>query len=295
MAKPDAKPDALRRLGGGRWETKDARFQIEPQSGTWVIVDTTQTNEFGLPLVRGPYGSLGAAREAIEAARDEGPVESPLADRIEQAARETPTRSASTAAEVVADPAKTPKPPKPPAGPKATPEPAWLRPLQAGDRRRAKATDRPPRNARDRRTRRPSLARRSSIESPPWPDSPLSDDWAPSSLRPRVCMTPWLPRSRSSCQARIPTSARLGASRMSTVAGSRDWTSTIWGEATTSGRVAAGYSPHGSSDRRQRSEAPVHAWDDSGAIGRAVSRHVSVAGRMDRPSAAGPPVITVAG
>ena len=75
-----AKRDALTRLGGGRWETKDGRFQIEPQSGTWVIVDTTQTNEFGLPLVRGPYPSLTAAREAIEAARDEGPLESPLAD-----------------------------------------------------------------------------------------------------------------------------------------------------------------------------------------------------------------------
>ena len=67
-----AKPDALKRLGGGRWETKDGRFQIEPQSGTWVIVDTTQTNEFGLPLVRGPFPSLTAAKEAIETAREAG-------------------------------------------------------------------------------------------------------------------------------------------------------------------------------------------------------------------------------
>ena len=88
MATADAKPDPLRRLGGGRWETKDGRFQIEPQSGTWVIVDTTQTNEFGLPLVRGPFPSLTAAREAIEVARGEGPVTSPLADRIEQARKE---------------------------------------------------------------------------------------------------------------------------------------------------------------------------------------------------------------
>ena len=67
--------DALKRIGGGRWETRDGRFQIEPQSGTWVIVDTTQTNEFGLPLVRGPFGSLGAAKDAIEEARIEGPAE----------------------------------------------------------------------------------------------------------------------------------------------------------------------------------------------------------------------------
>src|SRR4249919_769500 len=79
-----AKDDALKRLRGGRWETRDGRFQIEPQSGTWVIVDTTQTNEFGLPLVRGPYPSLGAAKEAIEGAREEGPIESPLAGRISQ-------------------------------------------------------------------------------------------------------------------------------------------------------------------------------------------------------------------
>ena len=82
--------DALKRLGGGRWETRDGRFQIEPQSGTWVIVDTTQTNEFGLPLVRGPFPSLGAAKDAIEEARTEGPAESPLAERIEEVKRRPP-------------------------------------------------------------------------------------------------------------------------------------------------------------------------------------------------------------
>ena len=85
-----ARSDALKRLGGGRWETRDGRFQIEPQSGTWVIVDTTQTNEFGLPLVRGPFPSLAAAKEAIEEARTEGPAESPLAERIEEVKRRPP-------------------------------------------------------------------------------------------------------------------------------------------------------------------------------------------------------------
>src|SRR6186997_3033140 len=87
-----AKPDALKRLGGGRWETKDGRFQIEPQSGTWVIVDTTQTDDFGLPLVRGPFGSLTAAREAIETARGESPPESPLAERIAEARQVAPEK-----------------------------------------------------------------------------------------------------------------------------------------------------------------------------------------------------------
>ena len=158
------------RLGGGRWETKDGRFQIEPQSGTWVIVDTTQTNEFGLPLVRGPFGSLTAAREAIETARDEGPVESPLAERIEQARQapedrpsdaESPKpagakRTAVAGAEAVptkkalgggrrgrarrteGDEDAAAAEPEPKAEPEPPPEPKWIRELGATDRRNAR-------------------------------------------------------------------------------------------------------------------------------------------------------------
>jgi hypothetical protein len=171
-----AKPDALKRLGGGRWETKDGRFQIEPQSGTWVIVDTTQTNEFGLPLVRGPFGSLTAAREAIETARVEGPIESPLAERIEQArhvpeepkpseaespkpagakkrlvaeaeAEAEPTKkglAAAGEAKPAADRGQTKKPaaaePEPEKAPEPEPpaEPKWIRELGATDRRKAR-------------------------------------------------------------------------------------------------------------------------------------------------------------
>ena len=140
-----AAPDALRRLGGGRWETKDGRFQIEPQSGTWVIVDTTQTNEFGLPLVRGPFGSLGAAREAIDAARSEGPAESPLADRIVRSrttAPEKPTASkaATPKATKAGGPAKatSEEPARPAKDHGPPPEPRWLRALGATDRRKAK-------------------------------------------------------------------------------------------------------------------------------------------------------------
>jgi len=145
-----ATPDPLRRLGGGRWETKDGRFQIEPQSGTWVIVDTTQTNEFGLPLVRGPFGSLGAARDAIDAARTEGPATSPLAGRIEKARRgpsatskarpagrgsaeragETSTSDAETEAAASAGPPESSEP-------EAPPEPRWFRDLKPAGRTRA--------------------------------------------------------------------------------------------------------------------------------------------------------------
>ena len=141
MATADAKPDPLRRLGGGRWETKDGRFQVEPQSGTWVIVDTTQTNEFGLPLVRGPFPSLTSAREAIEVARGEGTVTSPLAERIEQAraepaagAKKKPDEGRSSRAKggdakAAATDAQ---------GPEAEPrEPRWFRDLKPAGRKRA--------------------------------------------------------------------------------------------------------------------------------------------------------------
>ena len=78
-----ADPDApLKRLGGGRWQTRDERFTIEPQSGTWVVVDGEQTDELGLPLVRGPFGSLTEAKSAIADARSSEPATSPLAAKV---------------------------------------------------------------------------------------------------------------------------------------------------------------------------------------------------------------------
>src|SRR5688500_16094871 len=117
---------SLKRLGGGRWETRDGRFTIEPQSGTWVIVDNESTDDLGLPLVRGPYPSLTAAKEAIASAREEAPAASPLAERLATA------KKASKAATGGKKNAGPPEPPPPP------PEPRWLTDLDAGDRRRAR-------------------------------------------------------------------------------------------------------------------------------------------------------------
>jgi len=124
--------DALKRLGGGRWETRDGRFAIEPQSGTWAVVDTTQTDDLGLPLVLGLYKSLTAAKEGIETARESGPAASPLADQLKRAREET-KESGRTASKAAAAAKKT-EPPSPP----APSEPKWLADLGAGDRRRAK-------------------------------------------------------------------------------------------------------------------------------------------------------------
>jgi hypothetical protein len=113
-----ADDEKLKRLGGGRWESKDGRYSIEPQSGTWVVVDNEQTNELGLPLVRGPFPTLTAAREAVLKSRVAGPARSPLAERL----------------------AKTPKREAPmPKKPESPPEPRWLQALGEPDRRRVRA------------------------------------------------------------------------------------------------------------------------------------------------------------
>src|SRR5258705_11302060 len=85
---------SLKRLGGGRLQTRDERFTIEPQSGTWVLVDSEQTDDLGLPLVRGPFRSLTDAKAAVEGARGAAAPESPLADRVKEAG----TRPAKTPA-----------------------------------------------------------------------------------------------------------------------------------------------------------------------------------------------------
>ena len=116
-AKKTEDAGSLKRLGGGRWQTRDERFTIEPQSGTWVLVDGEQTDDLGLPLVRGPFRSLTEAKAAVEAARGTAAPESPLADRVKKTAglptteKSAPSRSAKPA------PAEPPAPP---------PEPRWI-------------------------------------------------------------------------------------------------------------------------------------------------------------------------
>jgi hypothetical protein len=128
MAKDDT---SLKRLGGGRWETRDGRFAIEPQSGTWVIVDAESTDEMGLPLVRGPYPSLTAAKEAIASARTAPRAASPLARKLDKARTEPAEAAKGGKGPKAAKPEKVEPPPPPP-------EPKWLTDLQAPDRRRAR-------------------------------------------------------------------------------------------------------------------------------------------------------------
>ena len=125
--------ESLRRLGGGRWQTRDERFTIEPQSGTWAIVDAEQTDDLGLPLVRGPYPSLTAAKSAIAEARGSAAPSSPLKGRPKPGrwASAAPTTSPSSE---TTKRASKPKEPEEPAEPE---EPRWFRDLTPDDRRRA--------------------------------------------------------------------------------------------------------------------------------------------------------------
>jgi hypothetical protein len=149
---PAADDGSLKRLGGGRWQTRDERFSIEPQSGTWVVVDAEQTDDLGLPLVRGPFRSLTDAKDAIADARSSPPAASPLADRIgrrkatpEAPAPERPARGKGATAAPTPTRAPAPRrraeaPEEPPARPKEEPpaEPRWIAALAPEARRHAR-------------------------------------------------------------------------------------------------------------------------------------------------------------
>ena len=63
-------PDKLVRQAAGDYRTADDRFEIRQADVGWVLVDSTQSNEFGQELIHGPFGTLKAVREAIPGARD---------------------------------------------------------------------------------------------------------------------------------------------------------------------------------------------------------------------------------
>lgn len=131
---PTADDTSLTRLGGGRWRTRDERFTIEPQSGTWVVVDAEQTDELGQPLVRGPFRSLAEAKVAIGTARAGGPAASPLAGRPRRGDAEAkPRASAAPPAKAAGRASRDPK-----EVPPAPAEPSWIADLGPADRGRAR-------------------------------------------------------------------------------------------------------------------------------------------------------------
>jgi len=108
-----ADPRQLKRESAGRYATGDGRFTVEKSSGGWMVIDADQTDELGLPLVRGPFDTLDDARAAIEAARSGPAPTSSLAKRVaEQPGRkDAAARSGGRAAALPPEPPKPPQPP----------------------------------------------------------------------------------------------------------------------------------------------------------------------------------------
>jgi len=93
----ESRAEPLKRLGGGRWQTRDGRFTIEPGDGRWSVVDAEQTDELGLQRVRGPFGSLTDAKAAIAQVRDQPAPTSPLEAPAGRTAAPSPDRDGGDA------------------------------------------------------------------------------------------------------------------------------------------------------------------------------------------------------
>ena len=85
-APPD--PMKLSRESAGRYVSGDGRFTVEKGSAGWMVVDAEQLNDFGLPLVRGPYDTLDEAKSAVGAAREGPAPTSALAVRMAEQTRQ---------------------------------------------------------------------------------------------------------------------------------------------------------------------------------------------------------------
>jgi hypothetical protein len=70
-AKADAAsdPNKLARKKAGTYQTADERFEVRQAALGWFLIDSTSTDELGQELVRGPFPTLTAVRQAIPDAR----------------------------------------------------------------------------------------------------------------------------------------------------------------------------------------------------------------------------------
>lgn len=67
--KPEAAPDSLKRERAGTYRSVDGRFTVEQSSSGWMVLDAEQADGLGLPLARGPFGTLDEAKTAMSDAR----------------------------------------------------------------------------------------------------------------------------------------------------------------------------------------------------------------------------------
>lgn len=115
VGRGETKEDALKRERAGTYRTKDSRFTVEQSSSGWLVLDGEQTDELGLPLARGPFGTLDAAKAAIADARSGAAPTSELRAPRKPATKPkaaAPGRRSEAAPTVVRRPeaTRTPKP-----------------------------------------------------------------------------------------------------------------------------------------------------------------------------------------
>ena len=91
--RPPTSPDALKRQRAGTYVTADGRFTVEDSSSGWLLFDGEQADELGLPLARGPFPTLDAAKAAIGPARSGPAPTSDLAGRADRAGKGRPRLS----------------------------------------------------------------------------------------------------------------------------------------------------------------------------------------------------------
>ena len=118
---PEKNDESLRRLGGGRWQTRDGRLRSSRRAGRGSSSTGSRPtiSDFRSCVARSSRSP--SARAAVEDAR-EGPIpESPLADRIKKAGSPKKGKAGS------AEPKKLEKPA----------EPRWLTELSKSERERA--------------------------------------------------------------------------------------------------------------------------------------------------------------
>ena len=88
-----ADEEKLQRERAGTYRTADGRFTVEQSTTGWLLLDSAQTNELGLPLARGPYATLDEARTALGDARSGPRPISDLAERRREKAAAGPAKT----------------------------------------------------------------------------------------------------------------------------------------------------------------------------------------------------------
>jgi GNAT superfamily N-acetyltransferase len=138
--KPDRAfdPSALKRASAGSYRTLDGRFTVEQASGRWLVLDEEQLDDLGLPLTRGPFATLDAAKAAITEARERPAPTSQLPQRAATLRRQAGGGDRPSATRPASPGRGAAAPARPTARPTSPPRPE-LRTYRAGEGPRLRA------------------------------------------------------------------------------------------------------------------------------------------------------------